>query len=284
MIDIDTEQTPSVPESPEGSTETVEQPVAEQPQPETQQPEQTQGGEEAFFDPNAIPEELKPAYKQMQAAFTKKTQEIAEQRKQAEALRQKAEAYDKYQQHIPIIEEMLTSRQQSQTNPAMLALREQYKKAGWNDEAIDFMEQGLTYALNHMNQTQAAEKQQQWVETQIAEATKLDPRLTDPTLVYQTDDGESITFSQMVESIASSDPNLKKDIVGATRRAIKRVDALIGKAKTEGKEELSQAAKAKASKFPSTQTSPQATSNAGGALSFREAARRAQEETGVRLK
>ena len=41
--------------------------------------------EETFFDPTAVPEELKPAYKQMQAAFTKKAQSIAEQRKKVEA-------------------------------------------------------------------------------------------------------------------------------------------------------------------------------------------------------
>lgn len=37
------------------------------------------------FDPTSLPDELQPAYKQMQGAFTKKTQEIAEQRKAAES-------------------------------------------------------------------------------------------------------------------------------------------------------------------------------------------------------
>jgi hypothetical protein len=42
---------------------------------------------EAFeenFDPSTLPDELQQGYKQLQAAFTKKTQELAEQRKQAE--------------------------------------------------------------------------------------------------------------------------------------------------------------------------------------------------------
>lgn len=37
------------------------------------------------FDPSTLSDELAPAYKQMQGAFTKKTQELAEQRKAAEA-------------------------------------------------------------------------------------------------------------------------------------------------------------------------------------------------------
>lgn len=35
---------------------------------------------ESFFDPKTVPEELKPAYKQMQAAFTKRMQEAAKYR------------------------------------------------------------------------------------------------------------------------------------------------------------------------------------------------------------
>jgi hypothetical protein len=38
-----------------------------------------------FFDPSKVPEELKPIYKAMQAAYTKKTQALAEQRKKIEA-------------------------------------------------------------------------------------------------------------------------------------------------------------------------------------------------------
>ena len=45
--------------------------------------------EPTFFDPNQIPEELKPAYKQMQSAFTKKMQSLSGDR-------QKIEAYDNF--------------------------------------------------------------------------------------------------------------------------------------------------------------------------------------------
>lgn len=40
---------------------------------------------EENFDPSSLPEDLQPAYKQMQGAFTKKTQSLAEQRKEFEA-------------------------------------------------------------------------------------------------------------------------------------------------------------------------------------------------------
>lgn len=58
----------------------------------TKAPEQsapTTPAEDTFFDPNAVPEELKPAYKQMQSAFTKKLQGVKDQR-------QKIEAYDAF--------------------------------------------------------------------------------------------------------------------------------------------------------------------------------------------
>lgn len=45
--------------------------------------------EPSFFDPNTVPEELKPAYKQMQAQFTKRMQAISKDR-------QKIEAYDSF--------------------------------------------------------------------------------------------------------------------------------------------------------------------------------------------
>jgi hypothetical protein len=49
------------------------------------QQEQTEDGkEDKFFDPSQLPDELKPVFKNMQAAYVKKTQALAEQRKQYE--------------------------------------------------------------------------------------------------------------------------------------------------------------------------------------------------------
>lgn len=54
-------------------------------------PEQATGtqAEDSFFDPAQLPPELKSVYKQMQSAYTRKTQTLAQQR-------QKVEAYDAF--------------------------------------------------------------------------------------------------------------------------------------------------------------------------------------------
>src|SRR5690242_18392814 len=68
--------------SPEGETQ-----HAEEVQPE---PEQSARAEETFdggkFNPDELPAELQDGWKQLQAAFTQKTQELAAQRAQLEAL------------------------------------------------------------------------------------------------------------------------------------------------------------------------------------------------------
>lgn len=285
MIYIDNQIT-QAPDSGNGITEAqvttqeTEQPVEA---PATETTETVSENQDSFFDPNTVPEELKPAYKQMQAAFTKKTQEAAQQRKEAEALRADAENYRKYQSHIQKIEEMEKSRANDQVSPEMAALEQKYREAGYSDEAIEMMKMGLEFTLNHFNQTTAQKEHQHWVNTQIAEASKVDPRLTDVNLTYQTDDGEKVTFGQMVESIAMTDPNISKDIVGATRRAIKKVDALIGRSKIEGKTELSEAAKAKARQFPVNPSSPQSTSETEAKGSIREIGKQTAAELGIKL-
>lgn len=281
------EETNTSTESVEGTTDA--QPIEDQvtaPETDNAQPEaqETETTEDSFFDPTSIPDELKPAYKQMQAAFTKKTQEIAQAKKEAEAIRAKAEAYDKVQQHIPIVEEMLASRQQQTANPALEQLKQQYRAQGYTEDAIEMITSGLDFALKHINQTQAVERETARVSSQIEEAGKLDPRLNDTSLVYQTADGEKFTYGQMVEDYVAADQKWRQDPVAATKRAMSKVDALIGKAKTDGKEELSQAAKSKAQKFPTTSSSPQSTTSANESLSFRDAAKEASKETGISLK
>ena len=48
----------------------------------------TTSNEDSFFDSKTLPAELMPAYKNMQASYTKKTQEIADVRKKADAFNQ----------------------------------------------------------------------------------------------------------------------------------------------------------------------------------------------------
>ena len=74
--------------APEGQTSTPDvQPAPAQPEPTpapAPAPEDTFDGGQ--FNPDTLPAELQPAWRQLQGAFTKRTQEVAEQRKQFEAL------------------------------------------------------------------------------------------------------------------------------------------------------------------------------------------------------
>ena len=92
----------SNPEAPAGEQAAPEAAPQEETAPEATsttegQAKGTGGQEEAFFDQRGVPPELEPAYKQMQAAFTKKTQGIAETKKKAGYFDQLA-AYQPFRQ------------------------------------------------------------------------------------------------------------------------------------------------------------------------------------------
>lgn len=258
---------------------------AEREQSQEQTETTTEAGQsesESFFDPKTVPAELLPAYKQMQAAFTKKTQEIATFKKEFETLKTKAESYAKYEQYAPILEEMLSSADANTTKntPEMAALEKELRDRGYSDEAIEMMKLGAQFTLNQFNQKQQTEKEQIALNAGINESEKVDSRLNDESLVYETSSGK-MTFGDIVAQMVQSDPNWTKDPVAATKKAIQVVDALIGKAKTEGKEELSASARSKANKFPNTNSSPQKAVSTGQPLTMKEAAEQAKRELGI---
>lgn len=282
---IDTENNNTTEDSDLGTTEVEvdSQSSDEETSTETTPTADAQGqsdNEDSFFDPNTVPEELKGAYKQMQAAFTKKTQEIAQAKSEAESVRQKADAYSKYEQYVPILEEMLSSRGATNQQPELKALAQQLKQAGYDDSSIEAMTMVGSTLLNIINGRTTAEKQTQFVEKvqgQIAEAAKLDSRLNDTALIYQAGD-EQFTFGQMVEQIVGATPNWEQDPISATKKAIARVDALIGKAKQDGKQELSASASAKARQFPANTSSPQGAKTEGSAKTIQDAFKEAKAE------
>jgi hypothetical protein len=264
-----------VQDSTEGATAEVAEPVQA---PEEKQAEQTdqpgQSKEETFFDPKQVPEELVPAYKQMQAAFTKKTQEIASSKKEAEELRSQAEAFKKYQQYTPILDEMLAGNQKTSTEPGMMALEKNLRDAGYSDEAIEMMKIGAKVISNQFKEQQF----QASLETKMAEAEQVDKRLNDNSLIFKTEDGESMTFGEIVAKFATSSKDWVNDPVGATKKAVKLVDSLISKSKQDGKEELSNSAKSKATKYPSIATSPQSAAKTSRLMTMEEAAEEAKSE------
>lgn len=246
--------------------------------------------EESFFDASQVPEELKGAYKQMQAAFTKKTQALAEERKQAEEWRAKAESYSKYDKYAPILEEMLASESKStnQVSAEMAVLEERLRKEGYTDEAIQMMKIGVQFTMNQFQQKEEEKErivktaeENRILESKITEAGNIDPRLEDKSLVYQMENGEKVDFGTIVAQLVVADSKWQQDPVSSTKRAIKIVDALIGQAKNEGKNELSSLAKSKAQKFPSTTSSPQKAIPSGQPQTMREAAELAKQELGI---
>jgi hypothetical protein len=264
------------------TTEPTTQDTANDQTAQAGQADQKGQSEDSFFDPTQVPEELQPVYKGMQAAYTKKTQEVATLRKEAEGWKTKAESYDKYERYIPIVEEMLSSdKAETKQGPEIVALETELRKQGYSDEAINMMKIGAQTILNQFNQSRQTEKEQEVLEKGIAEAEQVDPRLNDESLVYKTDDGKTVTFGEMVSKLVFSDPNWQKHPVEATRAAIKNIDALIGQAKTQGKQELSDQAKVKAGKFPSVTSSPQSAAGDSQPKTVHEAAAEAKKELGL---
>lgn len=244
----------------------------------------TSSDEETFFDPKDLPDELQSAYKNMQAAFTKKTQALADERKTSEQemaeLRQKAEQYSKYERYAPILDEMLSGqKKQPQQNQQIAVLENQLREQGYSDEAIALAKIGAEFTLGvtsqQLQQTKAAEQ----FDRAIAQAESLDARLNDASLVYDIG-GETVTFGDLVSSFVAATPGWQNDPVKATKKAIEKMDGLIESAKSEGKKELSLKAKSKSDKFPNIKSSPQSAQPKAAPKDLFEAAKLAEEELG----
>lgn len=243
--------------------------------------------DDTFFDPTSLPAELVPAYKQMQGAFTKKTQEIAEQRKELEELRgkaAKADEYAKYESYLPIMDEMLAGGKRSEISPEMVELENQLKGQGYSDEAIEMMKVGAQFTLNQFNQREKLAEQSRVSERingEIEKAQQVDPRLTDNSLTYSMADGTTITFGEIVAELVKADNNWTSDPVSATNRAIQRVDAMLSSAKVQGKQELSNSAMGRANRFTNVQASPRNASDNSQPQTIQEAAKAARAELGI---
>ncbi len=88
--------------------------------------------EETFFDPKTVPPELLPAYKQMQKAFSKKTQTIAQQR-------QKLEAYDAFMTDPTTNLKNLAAQYGLQITPAQAAqaVQQAAQEGNWEPQSWD---------------------------------------------------------------------------------------------------------------------------------------------------
>lgn len=228
------------------------------------------------IDPNTLPPELKAFHQGLQSDYTKKMQEIS-------AVKDK---YSKYENFLPIWDEMLSPAKQADPNaapkasPIADAITKQLAEAGYNQESIDF----ANMLVSQITKAQEADKQQvqtqQYVDTktkEVEEAYKLDARLTDQNLKYNVN-GQEVTFGSLVEKIVLSDSNWHKDVNGSIKNAVAYLDAIANAGKTQGKQELSQQARDKSGKFTPVNSSPQAAVNNDQPMTVRDAFLKAREQ------
>ncbi len=231
--------------------------------PEGQAPAQPQAPQNAFtnVDPATLTPQDQETYKNMQADYTRKMQEISQQ----------AQQYQQYEQYLPVLQAMAQHQPgQSPVNPVVDGIISQLREAGYDDNSIQVGKIIAENLLNYNQQEKTIEQTYNKVTTEFAQAAKMDPRLEDPNLVYEVD-GEKQTFGQVVEKLVSADPNWHQKPLVSVQKAIKTVDAMINSAKTQGKQELSKQTQTKAQSFAPVSSSPQGTAKGDGSMSIREA-------------
>lgn len=162
------------PYSPDGATQTPATPAGSEQAPEAATPE------DSFtkLDPNALPPEVQPYYKSMQADYTRKQQEVAPFRTLAEetgldvdGLRQAAELYSALQDPQQLVQfhtELSTALQQQGLTPAEASAAATQHIAetqtgatpaeqNWSDDPEERRIQDLESRLAQFEQAQAAQ-------------------------------------------------------------------------------------------------------------------------------
>lgn len=200
-----------------------------------------EGGEAQGFtsvDPSSLPEQLQPIYKQMQADYTRKTQEIAETRKAAEA-------YQRFRPHLDRIfsDPKLTNMvfgfsDQGDGNPAPAETPQPQEIPDDPREFAKYVQEQTLTQVQEMLQAQERERQVEVHHAQDrAAAEKLDDRLnSDP------------EFAQTIAQLVLGDAQYtggQKSAVQATKDAISRFDAYTRKVAKTAQQQLVDKAKNK---------------------------------------
>lgn len=175
---------PAQPASPEGDTQPADE-VQPEPEVAPQAEETFDGGK---FNPDELPPELLQVYKQMQGAFTQKTQSLAERQKQIEALgdieslQQAADLYSRIsdpQNWVQLHAELTQAMQQMGMTPAEAAAAAadvvESAEASQTSE-FDFEDPALEPLAKQLQETQARLDQleaQRQEELMNAEAERL---------------------------------------------------------------------------------------------------------------
>lgn len=218
--------------------ESEEEPKAEKEEPEDSEPKFTEK-----VNPDELPPELQTVYKQMQGDYTRKTQEIA-------GLKREAQQYQKYRSLV----DYLAKNPQAAQN---LIDGMQGKQEAPSDEEIEYPTDPKEYAEFIKQETlkevaerdrriqaqrEQARLQEQYLTQQTDEARKLDPRLDS--------DNE---FGEIIASMVMQDPLVRagrKTIVQATKDSIARYDNYFKAQLDAEKKRLSDQAKKKRNVSP----------------------------------
>ncbi len=162
-------------------------------------------------DPNNLSEELKPIYKQMQADYTRKTQEIAKLR----------EEYEKVQRYIPLLNQVLSKPEllnQALGTPSQGQEQEQEEIPTDPKEFADWVSNKTAEKIRaEIAEREKIRAEQEALQREYQEAEKLDPRLS-----------EDPKFQDIIVGMVAQDPDFisrKINAVEATRRAIETYDA-----------------------------------------------------------
>ncbi|MEM3335463.1 MAG: hypothetical protein QXY47_05475 [Thermoplasmata archaeon] len=254
---VEAEKELSTPEGVEEETVTSSQePTAEtkgQIEENEGQANESQPKEESFsqsFDPNKLPEELKPIYKSMQADYTRKTQELARMRRE-------------YEQYRPIFQKLAE-------NPELFNQVFGIQQTKQEEEIPDDPKEFARYLEERATQRAIEQmKRELIIENDIQQASSLDERLNDE------------AFAKMVFGLVAEDPEVKtgtKSFTQATREAIQRIDQYLENIKSQAKNEIMKKATEKS--FVTNKRSTGTASSSQKISSIRDAAKAAEEELG----
>ena len=211
------------------------------------------------FDPKKLSPELQEAYKSMQADYTRKTQEIANVRKAAEA-------YDRFRPHLQKIfaDENLSKQVFGDGQP---------KEVEYPDDPIEYAKVVKEQAINEMRQEMVMRERQRMAaeadDRDRSEAEKVDSRLnSDP------------EFGATIAGLVMQDQqyrNREITAVEATKKAIQKFDDYVSNVAKKRNEDLVKKAK-ESSSGVSSKTSPSNTVATDKALSIRDAWKEAESE------
>lgn len=215
------------------------------------------------FDPTKLSPELQQAYKLMQSDYTTKTQELANARKFHET-------YSPYEPLLGYIAKNPQLAEQYLTGKANVT-PEETPPVEYSDDPVEFAnqirEQAKAEALqefqSYIEARDIEQAQQEQLESDIAEAELVDPRLAS--------DEE---FADQVAAFVLTDEGVTsgmKTYTQATREAVARVDAMITRKLEADKQRLTDIAKSK--RAPTANGSPTNTVSPNApAKTMREAA------------